>query len=367
MSKKKILVIDDFKPLLEEVVEFLSFEGFQTYSANNGAEGVQMALQHNPDLIICDVEMPKMNGYEVFKTLEKIPSIHATPFIFLTARAQAEDYKYGLQVGADDYITKPLELNHLLKSISKRLKKHEIIKNNYQKPFDVLLKNPLVGIFLYSDDKFVIMNNKIEEITGYSIKEMNKLKIKDYVISDTKEVISKLESCLKNIHDTVNIKISLLKKTKKAVFVDLFAKYINIDAKDAIIGSVIEIPQQKASKSTSLINEPVVEFEKIVKYLVSIGKENVADEIVNIKELIAFEKQTKTQKLKEKIKLTKREKEILELICEGLTNGEIAEKLFISNRTVDNHRANLLSKTATKNTASLVAFTFKNNLISVKY
>jgi len=360
--KKKILVIDDFLPLLEEVVEFLSFEGYQTYSANDGTEGVQMALQHNPDLIICDIEMPKMNGYEVFKTLERIPATESIPFIFLTARAQVEDYKVGLQLGADDYITKPLDLDNLLMSISKRLKKHDRIKEVHQERFDVLLKNPLIGIFIYTDKQFVVVNKKIESIIGYKKKELNKIKLEDIIISDNEIIISKLKSCIKNVHNSVQLKISLLKKNKKAVFVELFAKHIQINSKNAIIGSIVEISQQNTNNVSSSEN-PTTEFGKIVNYLVSIGKEQVAEEIVNIKELISFETKSKTQKIKEKIRLTKREKEILILICDGLTNNEIADKLFISNRTVDNHRANLLSKTITKNTASLVAFAFKNRLI----
>ncbi len=366
MKKKKILVIDDFIPLLEEVVEFLSFEGYQTYAAKDGTEGVQMAMQYNPDLIICDVEMPKMNGFEVFKTLEKIPATESIPFIFLTARAQVEDFKAGLQLGVDDYITKPLELGNLLMSISKRLKKHDRIKEMHQERFDILLRNPLIGIFIYTEKQFIIINQKIENITSYTKNELNKLKLSEIIISDTETVISKLNSCLKNIHSSVQLKLSLLKKDKKAVFIELFAKFIEIDSKNAIIGSLIEIKNQSASKANLVNNEPTAEFEKIVNYLVSIGKEQIADEIVNVKDLISFEITSDSQKIKEKIKLTKREKEILNLICDGMTNNEIAEKLFISNRTVDNHRANLLSKTETKNTAALVAFAFRNRLIKSK-
>ena len=147
MKKKKILIIDDFQPLLEEIVEFLSFEGYQTYSAKDGVEGVQMAIQHLPDLIICDIEMPKMNGYEVFKNLEKIPSTASVPFIFLTAKAQVEDFKTGLKLGVDDYITKPLDLDDLMASISKRLSKHEKLLEIHESKLDILIKNPIIRHF----------------------------------------------------------------------------------------------------------------------------------------------------------------------------------------------------------------------------
>lgn len=365
MKKKKILVIDDFLPLLEEVVEFLSFEGYQTYSAKDGAEGIQMAIQHNPDLIICDIEMPRMDGYEVFKTLEKISVTASIPFIFLTARAQVEDFRAGLQLGVDDYITKPFESDDLIMSISKRLSKHERLKNINQSKFDILIKNPLIGIFIYVEDRFIMINKKFEKITSYSKNEMNKQKLSNLILADTDIVISKLKTCLKNIHEKVQMKISFLNKDKKAIFIELFAKYVEIDSNNALIGSIIEINKTNSEKIVSSGKNSVAEFEKIVDYLVSIGKDDIADEIINVKELISFESDSEIQKVKKKVKLTKRENEILNLICDGLTNNEIAKKLFISSRTVDNHRANLLSKTNTKNTASLVSFAFKNQLVKL--
>ena len=307
--------------------------------------------------------MPKMDGYEVFKILEKIPATASTPFIFLTARAHVEDFRAGLQLGVDDYITKPLELDNLLMSISKRLSKHELIKKNHQNKFDILMKNPLIGMFIYVEDRFIFINKKFEEITSYSKNEVNKQKLSKLILGDTDTVISKLNTCLKNIHERVQMKVSFLNKERKAIFIELFAKFVEIDSKNAIIGSIIEINKTNSEKIVLSGEKSAAEFEKIVNYFVSVGKDDIADEIINVKELISFETESEIQKIKKKVKLTKRENEILSLICKGYTNIQIAEKLFISNRTVDNHRANLLSKTNTKNTAALVAFAFKNQLV----
>ena len=366
MKKKTLLIIDDFIPLLEEVAQYLSFEGYNTFSAKDGSEGIQMAIQHKPDLIICDIEMPKMNGYEVLKTLEKIPLTASIPFIFLTAKAQADDYKVGLQLGADDYITKPLELDTLLMSISKRLDKHEKLKEKHQAKFDIMIKNPLIGTFIFIEDQFVMVNKKFEEVSGYSKNDLNKQQLSKLLLGDKETILSKLNSCLKNIHDKLQLKISFLNNNKKVVFVELFAKYVELDSKNALIGSIIDVGNSvKSDIKMSYTDKPTEEFEKIIKYLVSIGKDNVAEEVINVKELIAFDLNQNLQKVHQKVGLTRREKEILKFICEGFTNIEIAEKLFISNRTVDNHRANLLAKTATKNTAALVAFSVKNHIVEV--
>ena len=365
MKKKRILIIDDFEPLLEEVSDFLTFEGFKTYTAKDGAEGIQMAIQHKPDLIICDIQMPKMDGFDVFKTLEKIPSVHSVPFIFLTARAQAEDFKIGLKTGADDYITKPLEMDTLLASIKTRLEKHERIKNTHKKEFEILLHNPLTGIFIFKSDSFFLVNEKFKEITEYSKQELNSLSLKNIIINDAESILAKLKSVLDNIHDSVQLKISFVNKNKRAVFIEVFAKHIEIENEKSLIGTIKEIHFASTGSKSSSSNFETNEFEKIVDFLVSTGKEKIANEILNVKEIIAFENETNRSKIQEKIKLTKREKEILQLICEGFTNMEIAEKLFISNRTVDNHRANLLSKTHTVNTASLVAFAVKNKFVEI--
>ncbi len=365
MKKKRILIIDDFEPLLEEVSDFLTFEGFKTYTAKDGAEGIQMAIQHKPDLIICDIQMPKMDGFEVFKTLEKIPSVHSVPFIFLTARAQAEDFKIGLKIGADDYITKPLEMDNLLASIKKRLEKHERIKNTHKKEFEILLHNPLIGIFIFKSDSFFLINEKFKEITEYSKQELNNLNLRNIIINDAESILAKLKSVLDNIHDSIQLKISFVNKNKRAVFIEVFAKHIEIENEKSLIGTVKKIHFASTDTKSNSANFETDEFKKIVDFLVSTGKEKIANEILNVKEIITFESETNRSKIQEKIKLTKREKEILQLICEGFTNVEIAEKLFISNRTVDNHRANLLSKTHTVNTASLVAFAVKNKFVEI--
>jgi len=365
MPKKKILIIDDFEPLLEEVTEFLAMEGYTSYSAKDGAEGIQMALQHVPDLIICDIEMPRLNGYDVFKAIEQIPSISNTPFIFLTARAQPEDFRTGLRLGADDYLTKPFELNELMLTIVKRLEKNEKIKQSGEEKFKALISNPLIGIFIYQEERFILTNDKLLEITGYSKHELNKIKLEDIFLGDKEKTINELSMCLQGIHDSIQIKVPAISKDKKALFLEIFGKSILFDNKKAIIGSVLDITNSDENFKLKQYSTESVEMDEIIKYLVSLQQEDIAKQIINIRQLMAFDSKGKSDQIKSKTKLTKRELQILELICKGYTNNEIAEELFISSRTVDNHRANLLAKTETKNTASLVAFAIQNKFVTV--
>lgn len=128
-----ILVIEDEAFLREEISELLELEGFQAASAANGLVGVQMAKELLPDLIICDVMMPELNGHGVLTQLRQEPHTALIPFIFLTARNAAEDFRQGMKLGADDYIIKPFKRTDLLEAIATRLTKQNLISQLQQK------------------------------------------------------------------------------------------------------------------------------------------------------------------------------------------------------------------------------------------
>lgn len=127
----KILVIEDEELIRDNIVELLETENFEVFTAENGKIGLQLAIQHQPDLILCDVRMPEIDGYGVITALQNNPITATIPFIFLTANADVGDLRKGMQLGADDYLTKPCTPTELLKAIVIRLEKHAILKANY--------------------------------------------------------------------------------------------------------------------------------------------------------------------------------------------------------------------------------------------
>ena len=127
----KILVIEDEELIRDNIVELLETENFEVFTAENGKIGLQLAIQHQPDLILCDVTMPEIDGYGVITALQNNPITATIPFIFLTANADVGDLRKGMQLGADDYLTKPCTPTELLKAIVIRLEKHAILKANY--------------------------------------------------------------------------------------------------------------------------------------------------------------------------------------------------------------------------------------------
>jgi len=136
--KKKILIIEDNTDIRENVVEILDLAGYEVFEAANGKMGVELAAKKFPDLILCDIMMPELDGYGVLYLLNKNPQTAAIPFIFLTAKAERLDLRKGMEMGADDYLTKPFDDMELLNSIESRLKKKELQQNFYSKSLDRL-------------------------------------------------------------------------------------------------------------------------------------------------------------------------------------------------------------------------------------
>jgi DNA-binding NarL/FixJ family response regulator len=118
---KTILVIEDDPDTLNNLALMLEMEGFQTLVADNGRDGVDLARAKLPDLILCDVMMPELDGHGVIAALRGEPATSAIPFIFLTARGERQDLRTGMNLGADDYITKPAEGDEVLAAIRTRL------------------------------------------------------------------------------------------------------------------------------------------------------------------------------------------------------------------------------------------------------
>ncbi|HSH68181.1 MAG TPA: response regulator [Bacteroidia bacterium] len=151
---KKILLIEDNKDVRENTAEILQLAKYNVITAENGKEGVTLAQIEKPDLIICDIMMPVLDGHGTLHLLSKNEETASIPFIFLTAKAERGDFRKGMEMGADDYITKPFDDIELLNAIEGRLKKNEILKKEFTKNIEGL-------------------NNFIEEARGIdSLKEL---------------------------------------------------------------------------------------------------------------------------------------------------------------------------------------------------
>ena len=188
----KILVIEDEKVYRENILELLEAEGYEAIGAENGYVGVQKAQSETPDLILCDVMMPELDGYGVLTALRQNPAIAAVPFIFITAKAEQTDFRTGMAMGADDYIIKPFSSSQLLDAIAARLERQKSITQ------------PLVKALKQATDKLdrllhydhvtnlpnrLLLGELFNQIINYRIQEHQSLR--RLIVSPNKEERSK--------------------------------------------------------------------------------------------------------------------------------------------------------------------------------
>lgn len=357
---KKILVIEDDFVLRENACEFLKAENFDAYSASDGAAGVQTAIEIMPDLILCDIAMPKMDGYEVFRTLQTIPVTAQIPFIFITARTQKEDLRLGMQLGADDYITKPYTYDDLLTSINIRLQKYERISKSFESRFLSMIENPLMGIFILHEQKFSYINMRLVKMLGYSNDmDIYKKTFNELIHpEDSKKVNEKILLCIKGVYGTSPLKFRVIKQNGEHLEVTSYFTFSKIKGENSVIGYLL--------KENSMLGDNPADEKSMIEQITQSIQSLMASENICANDLIKIIRSESGQnKFLNPDELTKREIELIRLMSEGLSNKEIADKLFISQRTVDSHKANILMKTGTKHTAALMMYAVKNNIIEL--
>ncbi len=167
IMSSKILLIENEVQTRNIYRECLQTEGFETIEANNGLSGIHQAKQKQPDLVICDVVMPEMDGYEVLKTLRQDPDTAVIPFIFMTGKSTKSELRYGMELGADDYLTKPATVEELLKAIAIRLKR----QRERQQQYKVKFQQASIDISISQDEQptplIFPQNNKLKEVFDF--------------------------------------------------------------------------------------------------------------------------------------------------------------------------------------------------------
>jgi two-component system response regulator CpxR len=180
MSKQKILIIDDDKELTELLSEYLSYEGFELEACHDGVAGLARAYDESFSLILLDVMMPKLNGFEVLKALG---GQHKTPILMLTAKGDNDDRVLGLELGADDYLAKPFQHRELLARINAILRRIKIVKTNestigHQQINDIKLDHATRQVFCHQ---------QLVELTG------TEFQILDLLMDNASQIVSKNE------------------------------------------------------------------------------------------------------------------------------------------------------------------------------
>jgi len=247
---EKILVIEDELLILESIIEILQNEGYECLKAVNGEEGTRIAKDETPDLIICDIQMPVLNGYEVLQNLRANPRTSTIPFIFLSALVDKSDLRKGMILGADDYLTKPFEPEELICSVKTRLeklvaitKRMDVLRDSIALALPHELQTPLVTIMGYAEmlsEKFKASDDRealeFSEAIQQSGVRLNRL-IKNFIFYEKLEQMSNnAQALLKGVSE---INTDLVNDTSYRV-----AKRFNRkdDLEISVEKSVISIP-----------------------------------------------------------------------------------------------------------------------------
>lgn len=201
-----ILIIEDEPAILDTIIDTLEAENYETYGASNGLKGLEMARHHLPDLILCDIMMPVKDGIQVLKELRQDALISTIPFIFLTARSERKDLRQGMELGADDYISKPFTAHELLSAVAARLNKQQDVAEHYEKSMNELrenivyalpheLRTPLQSIIGFAEilkmDADTMETDQVREMADHILCGANRLHrlIENYLVYAQLEVI----------------------------------------------------------------------------------------------------------------------------------------------------------------------------------
>jgi len=186
----KILIIDDDELVREMIATTLQMEGYETIRAQDGKKGVEEARKQIPDLIICDVMMPGMDGYTTLSAIRQDPATATIPFVFLTGQTTKSDMRQGMELGADDFLVKPVMVDELIAAIQSRLQKHALTRKEAERKLDELrvnlslslpheIRTPLSGIVGFAevlrDDNATLKPEEISEMATLILKSARRL------------------------------------------------------------------------------------------------------------------------------------------------------------------------------------------------
>ncbi len=361
MESKRILVIEDDSRLSRTLRNVLITNGFEVDVANSGAEGIQKAYEYCPDLILCDIKMSPIDGYQVFNILKDSSITNRIPFIFITGKSDLQDIRFGLELGVDDYIVKPFNNEELLKSIHVRMEKYEKLVNIGKNDYKALVELSPNGIFLFDGETVYEANKAFTIMTGIDQGDITKVHFKDLIDEESYlKVQGKIQKCmnglLKSFGEQVKIKLEDGQYSTHKLYVTTSQKNKGFTL---LIGLLAPEEIYQQSDRT--------EYEKLLNIL--------AEEQIEISGNLAHKLKTvfkvspgSDKKIDKNITtdiFSRREQEVLKLSCKGLPIKIIADELCISDRTVEKHRASLMEKTGSKNIVEVIIYALKNELIEI--
>ena len=255
----KLLLIEDERILRENTCELLEAYGYDCVTAEHGKDGLKAAIRETPDLIICDISMPKMDGYEVFEVLQKTVVTSIIPFVYLSAKSQKFDIRKGMELGVDDYLTKPFTFEELHSSIKARLDKSERIFKLNDANYRLMIENSLIGIFIVQNEKIIYANSKFVEITGLAIDDVIGETPYSVFSRDRNSLKDDIKNCMEN-NSVVHREVDFVDENKNHKIFELYGGSLKFENVKSFVGNVLDITEKK--NLNKVINETMIFVEE---------------------------------------------------------------------------------------------------------
>lgn len=359
---KKLLIIEDDQALATTIRNYFKMKGFELVMADNGAKGIQYAFAEIPDCIVCDINIPVADGYQVYKILSETSPANTIPFVFLTAKTSLEEIRKGLQLGADDYITKPFQLDDLYQTVETRINKRAKLFAQNEAQLQQLIFNSPFPTFVCQDNRFTLFNTKLEELLKFGKEELHKRHLLMFIQNNRDELATALSAMPASDEKNCTMDIVVTDRFQQQHTMRLFAAGSVYLGKPCIVGNLIAIAAHEALTQNKLSKPDV---ENIIHAIEALDADHRVVPVTLINKLYdifrhSAEPERNSASLPE---LSERELEVFGEICLGKSTHEIAAKLFISERTVEKHRAAILLKTKTRNTVEAVIFGIRNGMV----
>jgi DNA-binding NarL/FixJ family response regulator len=354
----KILLIEDDQRLGLTIKNILESRDYDVCYATNGVVGIQKTFEYSPDLILCDINMHPIDGYQVYNVLRESSLIDHIPFIFITGNSDLQDIRFGLNLGVDDYFVKPFDNNNLISSIEKRISKYRKLKEFGKQEFDTLFKLSPSGIFLFDGNMILDANPALIKMLGLDEKKLTMYSIGDILdpasFHEVKDSIFKFN---KGILNSFVVNVNLISKNSQKMpaklSVTLYEKY---SGHSLMMGLVSLNSNSKTDENDAY----VLEIMRVLKKEKIVVTEAMGKQLTDIFKIHSVRVKTQFNSL-----FSERENQVLYLSMEGLPIKIIADRLSISDRTVEKHRSSMMEKTNSNNMIEVIIYALRNNMIDI--
>lgn len=355
--QKKILVIDGDQDFIDSIREPLSLHHFNVCFADNGPAGIQTAFEFNPDLILCDINMDPIDGYQVFDILKDSFFLKMVPFVFLKHNASIEDMRHGMNLGADDFFSKPVDVFDLIKSIEHRIDKCKCNIEEITHQLNTLFQLSPIGTMVFSRSSVVRANFSARNLLRIDPQKPIALKLEDlFENSSLLRIQTWMQQGINGarpvFNERITIKDLLNNELKMNLVFSDFSKHSDVAQ---FIGFFTPLASDKNLLSNDLLANQVCNLLRQEKISFADDLESKIVQLIQHKTLQSSNDPDRF--------FSKRENQVLYLSMEGLPIKMIADKLSISSRTVEKYRTKLMQKSGASNMVEVIVFSLKNGLI----